>query len=362
MSRSTIWAWSTMLVRLWAGPSCICRAISRRRSSWAVRMMRDTPGGTGPPRSRSMKPGVEPASASPSCDGAASPGGIPATTLACSAWAASASWSRIADLRLPSRRSTWASMRAAFRATATSWLASSARSLPAALPPAARRSAVAASFSAAAARRRACRLASVLAWLMSRSISSTSPWTASAAAARRAAMSAAEVISPSAVSSSGGASAGAGATASAGTVTSVLRHLDPALAHRIHDGLGPVVDGQLAQDRAHVVLHGLLADRQRVGDLLVGHALGDVVEDLDLARRQRREDRLGLLAVDRELAELLEDARRDGRLGEHLVVDEELALRDAADDEDEVVGADVLDHERGGAGLDRGEERLLVLV
>ena len=34
-SRSTIWAWSTMLVRLWAGPSCIARAISRRRSSWA---------------------------------------------------------------------------------------------------------------------------------------------------------------------------------------------------------------------------------------------------------------------------------------------------------------------------------------
>ena len=34
-SRSTIWAWRTMLVRLWAGPSCIARAISRRRSSWA---------------------------------------------------------------------------------------------------------------------------------------------------------------------------------------------------------------------------------------------------------------------------------------------------------------------------------------
>ena len=34
-SRSTICAWSTMLVRLWAGPSCMAREISRRRSSWA---------------------------------------------------------------------------------------------------------------------------------------------------------------------------------------------------------------------------------------------------------------------------------------------------------------------------------------
>jgi hypothetical protein len=81
-------------------------------------------------------------------------------------------------------------------------------------------------------------------------------------------------------------------------------------------------------------LTGLLADRQRVGDLLVGHALGDVVEDLDLARGQRREDRGGVLAVDGQLAELLEDARRDGRLGEDLVVDEVLAADDAPDDRD----------------------------
>ena len=45
-SRSTIWAWRTMLVRLWAGPSCIARAISRRRSSWAPRSNRETAGGT----------------------------------------------------------------------------------------------------------------------------------------------------------------------------------------------------------------------------------------------------------------------------------------------------------------------------
>ncbi len=44
-SRSTICAWRTMFVRLWAGPSCIARAISRRRSSWAPRTRRDTADG-----------------------------------------------------------------------------------------------------------------------------------------------------------------------------------------------------------------------------------------------------------------------------------------------------------------------------
>src|SRR5262245_13911202 len=143
---------------------------------------------------------------------------------------------------------------------------------------------------------------------------------------------------------------------------SVLGDLDPSLAHGVDDGLGPVVDRQLAEDRAHVVLDRLLADRQRVGDLLVRHALGDVVEDLDLARGERREDGRGLLAVHRQLAELLEDTRRDRRLREDLVVDQVLAADDATDDRDEVVGTDVLEDERGGAGLDRVEERVLVLA
>ena len=45
---STIWACRTMLVRLWAGPSCIARAISRRRSSWAASSSRETAGGSEP--------------------------------------------------------------------------------------------------------------------------------------------------------------------------------------------------------------------------------------------------------------------------------------------------------------------------
>ena len=45
-SRSTICAWSVMFVSDWAGPSCIDRAISRRRSSWALRTTRDSDGGS----------------------------------------------------------------------------------------------------------------------------------------------------------------------------------------------------------------------------------------------------------------------------------------------------------------------------
>src|SRR6188508_2717453 len=71
---------------------------------------------------------------------------------------------------------------------------------------------------------------------------------------------------------------------------SVLGDLDPALTHGVDDGLRAVVDRQLAQDRAHVVLHRLLANRQRVGDLLVRHSLRDVVENLDLAGGERSED------------------------------------------------------------------------
>jgi hypothetical protein len=68
------------------------------------------------------------------------------------------------------------------------------------------------------------------------------------------------------------------------TFRSVLRDLDPALPHGVDDGLGAVVDGELAQDARHVVLDGLLRDGERVGDLLVRHALGDVVQDLDFTR------------------------------------------------------------------------------
>src|SRR6478735_4739682 len=261
--------------------------------------------------------------------------------------------------RLPSSTWTCETMSAARWVTSTSWALSSAAVAGSSVVPDAVAAAVAAaSFSPAAVRRVSCRSASVFAWAMRRSISPSS-------VSRRASSSAIRAERAGRVSG-----VVAGATVSVivrvvrlrgGWTGSVFRHPDPALAHGIDHGLGPVVDGQLAEDRAHVVLDGLLADRQRVGDLLVGHALSDVVEDLDLARRERREDRGGVLAVDRKLAELLQDPGRDGWLGEDLVVDEVLAADHPPDDRDEVVRADVLEDERRGARLDRVEQRVLVL-
>src|SRR5664280_2540362 len=163
-------------------------------------------------------------------------------------------------------------------------------------------------------------------------------------------------LARSAISRSGG---GRGSMATGG---SVLGHADPALSHGVDDCLGAVVDAQLSQNAGHVVLDGLLADRKRVGDLLVRHPLGDVVQDLDLARRERSEDGRRFLAVDRQLAELLEDAARHGRLREDLVVDEVLAARDAADDGNEIVGGDVLENEGGCPGLDGVEKGVFVFA
>src|SRR3954467_12308402 len=194
-------------------------------------------------------------------------------------------------------------MSAARWVSRTSWALRSAATTGSRVEPDAVAAAVAdASFSAPAVRRVSCRSASVFACAMSRSISPSS-------VSRRASSSAMR-------SDRAGRVSGVVAEATASVIVisfawegigSVFRHPDPALAHGIDHGLGPVVDGQLAKDRAHVVLDGLLADRQRVGDLLVGHALGDVVEDLDLARGEWREDRSRILPVDGELAELLED-------------------------------------------------------
>src|ERR1035437_4170586 len=172
-------------------------------------------------------------------------------------------------------------------------------------------------FSTAWARFCSWRVASGRAWLTSSSISPISRVRRSTSRLAR-----------SAISSSG---SGRGSMATCG---SVLGHSDPALAHGVDDGLRAVVHAELAQDAGHVVLDGLFADRQGVGDLLVGHALGDVVQDLHFARRERGEDRGRFLAVDGQLGELLENSARDGGLGENLVVDEVLAVGDAADDRD----------------------------
>src|SRR5690242_12836168 len=67
-------------------------------------------------------------------------------------------------------------------------------------------------------------------------------------------------------------------------------------------GLGPRADAELAEGVLEVLVDRADADRQAVGDLLVGVALGDEPDDLRLAWRQAggREpplDRLGAALV-----------------------------------------------------------------
>src|SRR5450755_1384429 len=167
---------------------------------------------------------------------------------------------RVRILSLPSRMSTWAAMIAERLVNATSWsLASSSAASDSRSPDLC--------FSAADARFCSCRPASVRACWTSSSISPISLVRRSTSRLAR-----------SAISRSGSGSC------SVATGGSVLGHSDPALAHGVDDGLGPVVHAELAQDAGHVVLDCLLADREGVRDLLVGHALGDVVQDLDLTR------------------------------------------------------------------------------
>ena len=143
---------------------------------------------------------------------------------------------------------------------------------------------------------------------------------------------------------------------------SVLGQPDPALPDRVHHGLRAIVHGELAQDRAHVVLDGLLAQGEREGHLLVGRTLGDVVEDLRLAGRERGEDRGGRSALDDELAKLPQDPRGKGGARERDFVNRVLAVRDPAHDRDQIVRVDVLSDERGGACFERLDQCVLVLV
>src|SRR5205807_597737 len=61
---------------------------------------------------------------------------------------------------------------------------------------------------------------------------------------------------------------------------------DQAFADRVEHGLRAIVDVQLLVHVADVVADRLLADLQLVGDLLVGHAARQQLQDLDLAAGQ----------------------------------------------------------------------------
>ena len=170
ISRSTIWAWRTMLVRLWAGPSCIAREMSRRRSSWADWMSRATSGGmatavAGPPAGAARRGTVGP----------------PATVRRSSRSPARPSRYRRSARCLPLRTSTCESMITARRVSTTSWPFCSASSAGSA-----RIEAWAAAIrSARAARFASCRSLSVWAWATSMSISVSSASSVSMSPSRR---------------------------------------------------------------------------------------------------------------------------------------------------------------------------------
>ena len=151
-----------MLVRLWAGPSCIARAISRRRSSWASRSRRDDGRRHRPRRRRRRRPRRRRRAPAPSPTGAPS-----ALDVARRARRGSGPSAR----RLPSRTSTWDSISAARLVSVTSWALSSATSAGRVAGGSRQRRS---SFSAAAARRVSWRAASVRAWATSRSTSPSS--------------------------------------------------------------------------------------------------------------------------------------------------------------------------------------------
>ena len=145
-----------MLVSDWAGPSCIDRAISRRRSSWADSTTRESVGGQRRHRARRPRRAPPRSSARPRRR-AGRRGAVRA-----SRWRASA-------LRLPSRTSTWASISTARRV----WRDERAVGLGQLLDRRAADPRVS-SFSVAATRRCSWRPASARAWPTSMSISLSS--------------------------------------------------------------------------------------------------------------------------------------------------------------------------------------------
>ena len=116
--------------------------------------------------------------------------------------------------------------------------------------------------------------------------------------------------------------------------------------------LGPALNLELAQDARDVVLHGLVREMDRLGDLPVGVALRHQVEDVLLLGGESSKS--GVPVVDPRTAQAFEDPPGDRR------VQEALAGGDLADHIDEVVAADLLQDVGGRSRHDRVEQGLVV--
>src|SRR5690606_14611977 len=78
---------------------------------------------------------------------------------------------------------------------------------------------------------------------------------------------------------------------SRGLGSALIRPPPEAGLPRLHDGLGPARDPELAEEVGDVVADGLRADEQALGDLVVAETARDEAEHLALARGQVREGR-----------------------------------------------------------------------
>src|ERR671915_1691209 len=84
------------------------------------------------------------------------------------------------------------------------------------------------------------------------------------------------------------------ALSTAPATSSGARSVDDRFAKRDCDGMSPGVCLELGEDVPDVALHRLLADEEARGDVRIGHAVGEQLQDLPLALGQH------LLALARE--------------------------------------------------------------
>src|SRR5829696_2615862 len=124
--------------------------------------------------------------------------------------------------------------------------------------------------------------------------------------------------------------------------------------HRVHRRLDAILDAQLVEYLADVVFHGRGADVKLGADLAVALALGDELEDAQLAFAEFRRDPLDALGAFGGALRGRHERARDPRSGE------ELTARDGANAANDLVDRRVLDDVAGRTGADRVEDRRVV--
>lgn len=111
-----------------------------------------------------------------------------------------------------------------------------------------------------------------------------------------------------------------------------------------------------------MVFHCLIRNTQDSGNFLIGIALRDTIQYLDLSGRERREHSLVCLVHMRELAELIKHAGRHKWTRQDILVDEVFTASNPADQLDDLFGFDVLRAVGRRADTNRVKELLVILV